>query len=99
MCSLLLSLKSAEVDCTTALQLDSSYVKAYQRRAMARAGLGQLQEARSDLLKVMELEPKNVASKAELMKLEKKINIKNQPKVILPYYYEYCVLIILPEPF
>lgn len=73
-------LKSAEVDCTTALQLDSSYVKAYQRRAMARAGLGQLQEARSDLLKVMELEPKNVASKAELMKLEKKINIKNQPK-------------------
>lgn len=87
MCCLLLSLRSAEVDCTTALQLDSSYVKAYQRRAMARAGLGQIQEARSDLLKVMELEPKNMASKAELMKLEKKINIKPQPKVILSYYY------------
>jgi hypothetical protein len=99
MCSLLLSLRSAEVDCTTALQLDSNYVKAYQRRAVARVGLGQLQEARSDLLKVMELEPKNMASKAELMKLEKKINIKPQPKVILPYYFEYCILIILPEPF
>ncbi|XP_021937972.1 RNA polymerase II-associated protein 3-like isoform X2 [Zootermopsis nevadensis] len=71
-------LRSAEADCTAALQLDSSYVKAYQRRAMARAGLGQLQEARADLLKVMELEPKNMASKAELMKLEKKINIKPQ---------------------
>jgi len=99
MCSLLLRLRSAEVDCTTALQLDSSYVKAYQRRAVARAGLGQLQEARSDLLKVMELEPKNMASKAELMKLEKKINIKLQPKVILSYYYGCCILIILPELF
>lgn len=80
---LLFSLRSAEADCTAALQLDSSYVKAYQRRAMARAGLGQLQEARADLLKVMELEPKNMASKAELMKLEKKINIKPQQNVIL----------------
>jgi len=79
--------------------LDSSYVKAYQRRAVARAGLGQLQEARSDLLKVMELEPKNMASKAELMKLEKKINIKIQSKVILSFYYGYCILIILPELF
>jgi hypothetical protein len=61
--------------------LDSRYVKAYQRRAMARAGLGQLQEARADLLKVMELEPKNMASKSELMKLEKKLNIKSQQKV------------------
>lgn len=55
-------------------------MKAFQRRAMARIGLGQLQEARADLLKVMELEPKNMASKAELMKLEKKINIKPQQK-------------------
>jgi hypothetical protein len=64
-------------------------VKAYQRRAMARALLGQLQEARADLLKVMELEPKNMASKAELMKLEKKINIKPQQKVILSDYQLY----------
>jgi hypothetical protein len=97
MCSLLLSLRSAEVDCTIALQLDSTYVKAYQRRAMARSGLGQLQEARSDLLKVMELEPENMASKAELMKLEKKLNIKSQPKVIVSYYYGYSILIVLPE--
>lgn len=64
-------------------------MKSYQRRAMARIGLGQLQEARADLLKVMELEPKNMASKAELMKLEKKINIKPQQKVILSYYSWY----------
>jgi hypothetical protein len=61
-------------------------VKAYQRRAMARIGLNQLQEARADLLKVMELEPKNMASKTELIKLERKININPQQKVILSYY-------------
>jgi hypothetical protein len=60
-------------------------VKAYQRRAVARIGLNQLQEARVDLLKVMELEPQNRTSKAELMKLEKKINIKPQQKVSLLY--------------
>ncbi|XP_069681474.1 RNA polymerase II-associated protein 3-like isoform X2 [Periplaneta americana] len=74
--------RSAEVDCTTALQLDPNYVKAYQRRAMARAALGQLQEARVDLLRVMELEPKNVQSKGELLKLEKKLN--TQPKAKKP---------------
>jgi hypothetical protein len=94
MCSLLFRLKSAEVDCTTALQLDSSYVKAYQRRAVARTGLGQLKEARSDLLKVMELEPKNMASKSELMKVEKKINMKPQLKVILSHHYGYYILVI-----
>jgi hypothetical protein len=47
----------------------------------------------------MELEPKNMASKAELMKLEKKINIKLQPKVIFSYYYGYYILVIPPELF
>lgn len=75
-------LKSAEADCTTALQLDANYVKAYQRRAIARTGLGQLLEARGDLLKVMEIEPNNMASKAELTKIEKKINIKLDGKGI-----------------
>ncbi|PNF40621.1 hypothetical protein B7P43_G05929 [Cryptotermes secundus] len=87
-------LRSAEVDCTTALQLDSSYVKAYQRRAMARIRLGQLQEARADLLKVMELEPKNMESKAELMKLEKKINIKPQQKSVKDSSSGACSIVI-----
>ncbi|PSN44321.1 RNA polymerase II-associated protein 3 [Blattella germanica] len=77
-------LKSAEADCTTALQLDSNYVKAYQRRAMARVGLGQLTEAKVDLQRVLDIEPKNTASKAELLKIEKKLNSKiEQVSIIL----------------
>lgn len=69
--------QNAESDCTTALQLDKTYVKAYQRRAIAREHLNQLSEAHSDVLRVMELEPKNKDFKNVLVRLEKKIeNIK-----------------------
>lgn len=61
--------KEAESDCTTALQLDKTYVKAYQRRAAAREKLGQLTEAKADLEKVLEYEPKNTESKRALEKL------------------------------
>lgn len=65
--------KEAESDCTTALQLDSTYVKAYQRRAAAREKMNQLSEAHSDLKKVLELEPKNKETKAVLEKLQPRL--------------------------
>ncbi|XP_018321482.1 RNA polymerase II-associated protein 3 [Agrilus planipennis] len=63
--------KAAESDCTVALQLDKTYVKAYQRRAAAREKLGQLQQAHDDLLKVFDYESNNKESKAALARIEK----------------------------
>ncbi|KAF5300924.1 hypothetical protein FQR65_LT09087 [Abscondita terminalis] len=74
--------KEAESDCTSALQLDKTYVKAYQRRAAAREALNQLTEAHSDLLKVFDYEPNNKESKNALLKLEKKLgSVNSKPKV------------------
>nr|CAD7427844.1 unnamed protein product [Timema monikensis] len=70
--------RSAETDCTASLQLDESYVKAYQRRAAARVALGQLTEARADLEKVLEREPNNSASRSELYKVLKKLETQGK---------------------
>lgn len=59
------------MDATVAIQLDDTYVKAYVRRAVARAALGQLQEALSDYRRIIHLEPKNAFANAEIVKLEK----------------------------
>lgn len=56
------------------LKLDSTYVKAYQRRAVAREALNKLEEAEADLLKVLELEPNNKESRQALDNLTKKLN-------------------------
>ena len=44
-------------------------MKAYHRRANARAQLKRVEEAREDFLKVLELEPTNKIAKVELQKL------------------------------
>ncbi|XP_044738856.1 RNA polymerase II-associated protein 3-like [Chrysoperla carnea] len=71
---------NAEIDCTNSLRLDSTYVKALQRRAAARIQLTQLNEALKDLTKVMELEPNNRESLSEITKLKAKLKIVDQPK-------------------
>lgn len=38
--------KDAEEDCTKAISLDSTYSKAFARRATARVALGKLEEAK-----------------------------------------------------
>jgi Tfp pilus assembly protein PilF len=40
---------SAEEDCTSAIALDSTYLKAWQRRAAARTALGRVLDAVDDL--------------------------------------------------
>ncbi|KAI4467224.1 rna polymerase ii-associated protein 3 [Holotrichia oblita] len=72
--------RNAESDCTTSLQLDKTYVKAYQRRAAARESLNQISEAHRDLLKVLELEPTNKESKNVLLRIEKKLEDVKQEK-------------------
>ncbi|XP_071869089.1 RNA polymerase II-associated protein spaghetti isoform X1 [Bombus fervidus] len=64
---------SAESDCSTAVQLDESYVKAYHRRATARMNLKQYKEAKHDLEKVLKLEPSNKEAKLLLNQIENKI--------------------------
>lgn len=55
--SLHCSLYSAEADCSSAIQLDKTYVKAYHRRVTARLGLKQYKEAMEDVKKIADLEP------------------------------------------
>ncbi|KAK9880471.1 hypothetical protein WA026_011715 [Henosepilachna vigintioctopunctata] len=66
-------MKKVEDDCTISIKLDNTYVKAYQRRAAARESMNKLDDAKLDLLKVLQLEPNNPESKNRLAKLIEKI--------------------------
>lgn len=65
-------------DCTLSLHLDDTYVKAYQRRAAARQQLGSLIEARQDLLKIIDLEPKNMQAKKDLNVIDAELKQENR---------------------
>jgi len=65
--------KEAEADCTLAVSLDPTYVKAYQRRATARASLKDFAGAVKDFEKVLTLEPSNKQAKAEVCRLKTKM--------------------------
>ncbi|XP_064614631.1 LOW QUALITY PROTEIN: sperm-associated antigen 1-like [Liolophura sinensis] len=56
----------AEVDCTTALDLEPQNVKALFRRAQARKMLSQYKDSLSDLTQLLKLEGKNSAARREL---------------------------------
>ncbi|XP_032361112.1 RNA polymerase II-associated protein 3 isoform X1 [Etheostoma spectabile] len=62
--------KEAEEDCTKAIFLDSTYSKAFHRRATTRAALGKLEEAKQDFQEVLKLEPGNKQALNELQKLQ-----------------------------
>jgi len=64
---------AAETDCTLALSIDNTYVKAYQRRASARTGLGKYDLAIEDYNQVLKFEPNNKAAFNEKNKLLDKI--------------------------
>ncbi|XP_024890607.1 RNA polymerase II-associated protein 3 isoform X1 [Temnothorax curvispinosus] len=65
------NLYSAEADCSSAIQLDKTYVKAYHRRVTARLGLKQYKEAMDDIQKIAELEPCSKETEILLSQLEK----------------------------
>ncbi|KZC06477.1 PREDICTED: RNA polymerase II-associated protein 3 [Dufourea novaeangliae] len=67
------NLYAAESDCSAAIQLDETYVKAYHRRATARMNLKQYKEAKQDIEKILKLEPSNKDAKSLLVQIENKI--------------------------
>ncbi|KAG7301223.1 hypothetical protein JYU34_014111 [Plutella xylostella] len=70
------SLHQAEKDCTEALRLDPTYVKALQRRATAREKLGSLRAASHDLNQVLALEPHNAAARNQLRAIKARMGTK-----------------------
>ncbi|KAM7539563.1 hypothetical protein Aperf_G00000023387 [Anoplocephala perfoliata] len=57
---------SAEADCSIALNINPKLVKGLYRRAQARKALGKLEEAISDLKRILDIEPRNSAALKDL---------------------------------
>ncbi|CAH8566737.1 unnamed protein product [Heterobilharzia americana] len=70
---------SAETDCTAALKLDKTSVKALFRRALARKGLGQISGAIEDLEELLKINSDNKSALSELNSLtgRKMVNTSN----------------------
>ncbi|XP_065698002.2 RNA polymerase II-associated protein 3 [Patagioenas fasciata] len=66
----------AESDCNLALALDKNYTKAYARRGAARFALKNLQGAKEDYEKVLELDANNFEAKNELKKIHQALSSK-----------------------
>ncbi|XP_069708306.1 RNA polymerase II-associated protein 3 [Phaenicophaeus curvirostris] len=66
----------AESDCNLALALDKNYIKAYARRGAARFALKNLQGAKEDYEKVLELDANNFEAKNELKKINQALSSK-----------------------
>jgi len=64
---------AAETDCTLALSIDNTYIKAFQRRASSRTGLNKLELALQDYDQILRLEPKNKAAQVEKAKIIEKL--------------------------
>ncbi|XP_044888610.1 RNA polymerase II-associated protein 3 isoform X2 [Mauremys mutica] len=66
----------AESDCNLALALNKNYTKAYSRRGAARFALQNLEGAKEDYEKVLELDPDNFEAKNELQKIDQVLTSK-----------------------
>ncbi|KAJ3427422.1 RNA polymerase ii-associated protein [Anaeramoeba flamelloides] len=69
--------KSAEEDCTRALQIDPKFIKAWFRRGLARKNLKNYRFAIKDFKKVLKLQPENQASVKEILAINKQIKQDN----------------------
>nr|CAJ2476000.1 unnamed protein product [Leishmania braziliensis] len=67
---------AAEKDATTCVHMNTGYVKAYYRRAVARKQLGKLHEARADLEAVLALAPKDVSAQQEMESVTRALQAK-----------------------
>ncbi|MCL4155488.1 UNVERIFIED_CONTAM: hypothetical protein GTU68_009350, partial [Idotea baltica] len=70
--------KEAIKDCDKAISLDSTYLKAIQRRATLHRQLDNLEEALKDFQKVLEMEPGNAEARSAVMILPHQIEEKNE---------------------
>nr|XP_033813792.1 RNA polymerase II-associated protein 3 isoform X2 [Geotrypetes seraphini] len=64
----------AESDCNLAIALNRNYSKAYARRGAARFALSNLEGAKEDYEKVLELDPSNFEAKYELKKISQALS-------------------------
>lgn len=55
------------------MEIDPKYVKALQRRSVARAAVGKLNMAIKDMSEVLNLEPNNQEAKEHLLELNNKV--------------------------
>jgi len=65
--------KLAIIDCTSSLELDKTYVKAFQRRSAAYMALGMYNEAKKDIQDILKLEPNNKQAKVDIEVVNNKI--------------------------
>ena len=70
--------KEAISDCSEALQLNPSYLKAWVRRAMLYEKCDKLDEAFSDFKKVLELDPANHQAQYAVSRLPDQIEARNE---------------------
>lgn len=61
----------AIADATKALEIDSTYVKAYFRRAIAQLSIMRPKAALADFKKIVALEPKNTKAKLQMESTQK----------------------------
>jgi tetratricopeptide (TPR) repeat protein len=67
---------AAEIDCTLAIEIDKSYVKAYLRRGTVRFNLKKFDAALEDYKSAIKLEPTNKQSKEEIINIERILESK-----------------------
>ena len=77
--------RGAEADCSLAIALDDSYVKAYQRRGSARKNLKDYAKAIEDWRHVLILEPNNKQAKSDIEEVSRiMIETKKQTPIPTP---------------
>ena len=62
---------AAETDCTEAIALDPTYIKAFLRRGAARLGLKKYSDALNDFQQVLKLEPNNKQARTEVEHIQR----------------------------
>merc|ERR1712154_617329 len=65
--------KGAELDCNKCIELDSSQIKAWFRRGLARKALKKYNKSLQDFQTVLNLDPNNKAAKKEKIEMKNKL--------------------------
>ncbi|XP_072941318.1 tetratricopeptide repeat protein 1 [Epargyreus clarus] len=70
--------RSAVKDCTRAIELDNTYLKAYYRRAQSLEATEQYDESLADFKKILELDPSHKEAQSALVRLPPLIEARNE---------------------
>ncbi|XP_074595160.1 mitochondrial import receptor subunit TOM70-like [Brevipalpus obovatus] len=70
--------REAELDCDSAISLDSKFIKGYYRRGLARKMLNKLKFALEDFEKTLELDPKNIQCGNEIKTIHKQLLLEQK---------------------